>query len=179
MTTNAILERVFDRALTADDVFAMARDGAWCFGLHKVDWHGSFLAAGGRAMVCGFSAADLESARLALRKAGADHRRLWAGTVHHGPYPVTPNVVVERSFTAPVRLEDIAAIEAAASWCLDEHNVRYAHTFFSLDRTRMLCFYAAPDAESVRIAQHKAAMPVDAVWACARVGLSPVPRSQQ
>jgi hypothetical protein len=30
----------------------------------------------------------------------------------------------------------------------------------------MLCLYQAPDAESVRLAQHQANMPVDRVWAC-------------
>jgi hypothetical protein len=175
MTTHALLERTFDRPLVADDVFKLARESGWCFDIHKVDWHGSYLALDGRTMVCWFSAADLESARLALRKSGADLRRFWAGTVHYADQPVSPNVLVERSFAAPVEFADVAAIENAAAWCLDEHRVKFAHTFFSLDRKRMLCFYDAPDAESVRIAQRKAAMPHDTVWAFSRVG--PIPRS--
>jgi hypothetical protein len=176
MTTNAILERVFDTPLSVDDVLAQARDGRWCFDIYKVDWHGSFLAADGRRMVCWFSAADLESARLALRKAGADLRRLWAGTVHDGPKPATPNVLVERSFVSPVRLEDVQALEDAAAWCLEAHNVTFARTLFSLDRRRMLCFYEAPDADSVRAAQRKAEMPLDAVWTFAAVTPPPIPR---
>ena len=179
MRTHAILERVFDNPLTVDDVLKLARESAWCFDIYKVDWHGSFLAGDGRTMVCWFSAADLESARLALRKSGADLRRFWAGTVHYAPEAANPNVVVERSFEAPVQLADIAAIEDAAAWCLEEHQVKFSHTFFSLDRRRMLCFYEAPDAESVRIAQRKAAMPVDTVWAFSRVALGPIPRSAE
>lgn len=170
MTTNAFLERTFAEPLTTDDVLQIAIASRYCFDIHEVSWHGSFLAADGRRMVCWFSAADLESSRVALRQSKADVRRLWSGTVHEAPQPARANVFVERSFEAPVRLEDIQAIEDAGAWCLEAHDVRFARTFFSLDRKRMLCLYEAPDAESVRIAQHKAGMPVDAVWAFERVG---------
>jgi hypothetical protein len=43
--------------------------------------------------------------------------------------------------------------------------VSHTHSFFSLDGKRMLCFYEAPDAEAVRVAQREAALPVEAVWA--------------
>ena len=169
MTTNAILERVFDEPLTVDRVCDLARQSAWCFDMYKVDWHGSFLAADGRAMICWFSAADLESARSALRKQGTEPLRFWPGTVHDGPKPATANVVVERSFVEPVRLDDLQALEDENAWCLEAHKVTFAHTLFSLDRRRMLCFYEAPDAESVRVAQREAKMPVDAVWAFKRI----------
>lgn len=170
MTTHAILERTFDTPMTDEAVIALARDSGWCFDLHKVDWHGSFLAAGGRLMVCWFSAAAPESTRLALRESGADMRRFWAGTVHEGPKPAMPNVIVERSFPSAVRLDHIQAIEDAGAWCLEAHGVRFVRTLFSLDCRRMLCFYAAPDAEAVRLAQRKAEMPVEAVWAFTRLG---------
>ena len=173
MTANLFLERTFAEPLTLTDVYDLARQGAWCFDLHRVRWHGSFLARDGHAMICWFSAADMESGRLALRDAQVDLSRFWSGTVHRGPQGPTPNVVVERSFPAPVQFEDIAASEGAKAWCLETHGVSYAHTFFSLDRKRMLCFYEAPDAEAVRQAQREAAMPVDRIWACA-----PVPPAQ-
>jgi hypothetical protein len=47
--------------------------------------------------------------------------------------------------------------------------VTHTHSFFSLDGKRMLCFYDAPDAEAVRIAQREAAMPASAVWAGALI----------
>jgi hypothetical protein len=177
MTTHAVLERTFDPPITEADVWAMARAGNWCFDLHKVDWHGSFLARDGRTMVCWFSAADLESVRLALRKSGAELPRFWAGTVHDGPQAVAPNVLVERSFEAPVRFDDVQALESAAAWCLEAHAVTFARTLFSLDRRRMLCFYAAPDAEAVRLAQRQAAMPLEAVWAFTPLGPASIPRS--
>ena len=163
MTPSLFLERTFDDSLTPADVLEGGRTSARCFGLYRVQWHGSFLALDGRTMICTFSAPDMESARQALRDPGTDLSRLWAGSVH-GATGVVPNVVVERSFAAPVRYEDIKALGEAAAWCLDTYKVKYAHTFFSRDRRRMLCFYAAPDAEAVRSVQREAGAPVSAIW---------------
>jgi hypothetical protein len=169
MTTHVFLERTFAEALTPDDVLGGSRESAWCFDLHRVRWHSSFLARDGRAMVCRFSAPDLESARIALRDSNADVSRLWLGAVHEASRAAVPNVVVERSFAAPVRFEDIAAAERAKSWCLETHRVHPTHSYLSLDGRRMLCFYEAPDAEAVRASQREADMPVDGVWAGTRI----------
>jgi hypothetical protein len=169
MTANLFLERTFDEPLTREDVLEGARETAWCFDLHRVRWHGSFLGRDGHAMICRFSAADIESARLALRDPDIDLSRFWSGTVHSSPNPAEANVVVERSFAAPVRFDDIAGIARAKAWCLETHRVSHTHSFFSLDGKRMLCFYEAPDAEAVRASQREAAMPVDAIWACSAI----------
>jgi hypothetical protein len=169
MTANLFLERTFDEPLTPEDVVEGGRESANCFDLYRVTWHGSFLAHDGRTLVCRFSAVDMESARLALRDPDIDLARLWAGTVHQSPKAITANVVVERSFATPVRFEDIAAIGLAKPWCFETHRVTHSHSFFARDGKRMLCFYAAPDAEAVRIAQREAAMPADAVWACSSI----------
>ena len=92
------------------------------------------------------------------------------GTVHDAPGPDAPpvaqaNVLVERSWDQPVTMAEIQAIEDAGSWCLETHRVKFVRTFFATDRTRMVCLYQAPDAESVRLAQRQAMMPVDSVWA--------------
>ena len=173
MTANVFLERTFDDPLTPEDVVDGGRESAWCFDLHRVRWRGSFLARDGRAMVCRFSAPDMESARLALRDPDMDLSRLWAGAVYESQPSAAPNVVVERSFAAPVRFEDIAALSRAKLWCLETHRVRHTYSFFSLDGKRMLCFYEAPDAEAVRVSQREAAMQVDGVWAGALVAPEP------
>jgi len=165
MTANLFLERTFAEPLKPEDVREGGRESAWCLDLHRVRWQGSFLALDGRTMICTFSAPDMESARLALRDPDTDLSRLWPGTVHPGTSGATPNVVVERSFAAPVRYEDIKALGEAKAWCLETYNVTYSHTFFSLDGKRMLCFYLAPDTEAVRSVQREAGAPVSAIWA--------------
>jgi hypothetical protein len=170
MSTNMFLERTFEQPLSLAEVRGYARDGDWCFNLYKVDWRASFLAAGGRQMLCWFAAPDAESARMALRRVGADTERFWAGTIHEGPDPAVPNVLVARSFDEPVALEKIQAIARSGETSLAAHRVRYTHTIFASDRKRVLCFYQAPDAEAVRLAQREAAMSVTAIWAFERIG---------
>jgi hypothetical protein len=165
MTVEAFLERTFDEPLTPADVVDGGREAQWCFDLHRVRWNGSFLALDGRTMVCAFSAPDMESARLAMRDPDTDLSRFWPGTVHRATAGIVPNVVVERSFAAPVRYEDIKALGDAKAWCLETYNVRHSHSFLSLDGKRMLCFFAAPDAEAVRSAQREAGAMVSGLWA--------------
>jgi len=169
MTTNLFLERNFDDPLTIDDVIEGGRELKWCLEVRNSQWDGSFLARDGRTMICSFSAPDAESVRVALREPGMDLSRFWAGTVYPGPNEITPTVVVERSFEEPVTFESIKALGKAAAWCLDTYRVKYSHSVHSLDRKRMLCFYAAPDAEAVRKVQREARAPVSAIWACSFV----------
>ena len=57
-----------------------------------------------------------------------------------------------------------SGIEDAGIECLNMRNVRFVRTYFSADRTRMLCLYDAPDAEMVRQAQREAGVPFDDAW---------------
>jgi uncharacterized protein DUF4242 len=175
--THLILERAFDPPRSLADVHEGIRGSGWCFDLYHVAWQGSFLSADGRTMVCSFVAPDVESARVALRKTGADTRRLWAASVHDAPDPGNPNVIVERSFPAPDTFERLKAIVDTKAWCLEQHRVNWARSFLSTDGRRMLCFYGAPDAESVRLAQREAELPVDTVWGFQRIGLDTIPSS--
>jgi hypothetical protein len=173
--TEVLLERTFDPPLTPAEVLAMAStDALRCFALHEVGWRMSFLSLCGRQMVCWFSGPDAESVRIALRHAGADIRRLWPGTVHDAPGLDAracndANVLVERSFQRPTSLDEIQALEDAGAGCLQTHRVRFARTFASLDGQRMLCLYQAPDAESVRLAQRQAGVPLDRAWSFQRI----------
>ena len=172
MTANLFLERTFGEPLTPAGVADGARASAWCLDLHKVQWQGSFLSLDGHTMICSFSAPDLESGRLALRNPDVDLSRFWAGTVHSSPNTAVPNVAVERSFPTPVRFEDMAARGGAKPWCFEMHHVAHTHSFFSLDGTRMICFFAAPDAEAVRATQREVGVPVTSIWPGSAVGPS-------
>jgi hypothetical protein len=166
--TDIFMESQFEEPLDDSGFDTMMANGSNCFALYRVEWKRSCLASDGKHMFCWFTAPDAESMRQALRKAGADNTT-WPGTVHDAPGPDAPpidsaNVVVERSFEEPVSLDEIQAIEDKGAWCLENHNVKFVRTFFSSDRKRMICLYRAPDAESVRLAQRQAKMPVDSVW---------------
>lgn len=88
-------------------------------------------------------------------------------------------VVVERSFSEPQIFSELQAVENAHGWCLEMHGVTFDRSYFSLDRTRMICLYQAPDAEAVRRAQRQAGLPVDRAWAALELNVSEVesPRS--
>ncbi len=170
MPNSMFLLRTFNKPLSVADVHERARSSEWCYETHRVDWRGSFLATHGRTLLCWFSAVDGESVRIALRKSGADTQCVWPGTVHEADETAVPNVIVERSFQEPVTLAEIASVAHAAGGCFQAHRVRHARSFFSFDRKRMLCLYEAPDAESVRITQREATLPVDTVWSFHWIG---------
>jgi hypothetical protein len=175
MTTTLFLERRFSAPRKPDDVLADAIRSAECFGLHKVSWCWSFLSLDGGRMLCSFSAPDMESARIAMRQNEIDATVLWRGTLHYAPGASAgserqANVLVERSFSDPVEMQRIQAIEDAGIHCLESRQVQAICSFFSIDRKRMICLYAAPDAESVREAQHEAGVPFDDAWAFRLLG---------
>ena len=171
--TEVIVERQWDEPRTDADLQAMVENAEGCLARHRCDWHGSLLSADRRDLVCHFSGPDTESVRIALRQAQSPFKKAWAATIHDAP-DFTPadldqaNVLVARHFDAPADFDAIQALEDAGKGCLDLHRVRFVRTWFSRDRKRMICLYAAPDAESVRIAQHEAKMPLDRVWSFRR-----------
>lgn len=177
--TDVFLERRFDDEPMTETIALEA--GAFaesCLKLYRVDWLESLLARDGRQMICRFRSPDAESARVALRQAGAEIGTLWSGTVYTAARPTAGDpamtaVVVTRAFEEPVSIDAVQAKEDAAAHCLDTHRVRYQRTFFSNDRRRMVCVYQAPDIESVRLAQHQAGMPVDQIWGCRLVDPRP------
>lgn len=164
---DVFLERCFEHPLEVAFVQEVTLAAQGCLDLHRIQWQGSLLARDGRRLVCHFRAPDAETARVGLRQAGAEIHGLWAGTLHEAPGedPASANVLVERAFPAPVTLAAIQVIEDAGSACLQNHHVRFVRTCFSRDHRRMLCLYRAPDAESVRLAQRLAGMPLERVWA--------------
>lgn len=168
--TDIFVERHWDPPITAADIQKMVETGGGCLAAHRCDWHGSLLSADGKELFCHFTAPDAESVRMALHEAGSPRGSAWAGTIHDAPdltdaALAQANVLVSRRFETPVEFAEIQALEVAGAGCLETHRVRFVRTFFSRDRKRMLCLYRAPDAESVRIAQREAGMPVERVRA--------------
>jgi len=168
--TEVFVERHWEPPISARDIDNMVETGGGCMATHRCAWHGSLLSADGRELFCHFTAPDAESVRIALHEAGSPRGVVWTGTVHDAPDATDKalaeaNVIVSRRFEEPAVLADVQAIENAGAGCLEAHRVRFVRTYFSRDRRRMMCLYLAPDAESVRIAQREAGMPVERVWA--------------
>jgi hypothetical protein len=167
-----LLERQFDPVLTEDSFMEMAREGADCMPLYRINWAESLMSARGDRLVGRFEAPDTEAVRRLAASSQPRNSSAWSGTVHDTGRDGEPTVVVERGFDDAVTLDELQAREDAAAWCLEQHRVTFLRTFFSLDRRRMICLYRAPDAESVRLAQAEAKMPVERVWACRRYAMA-------
>jgi len=166
---DVFMERHFDCPVSVADLLVQFASARTCFDLHGIRWQASLLSTDGQRCICHFSATDAESLKLAMRQVYTTADSIWPGTVHLAAGAATAaqgaaNVIVTRRFEQPVTLESVQAIEDAGAWCLEAHNVRFLRTFFSRNRTRMICLYRAPDAESVRLAQRQAGMPVERVW---------------
>ena len=163
---NVVMERRFDPPIDDRTFRTMAAGLGDCHTLYRVDWRESLMSEDGRQLTCCFTAPDAESIRRLSRDDAARNKSVWTGSVHDTERPGLANVVVERRFPEPVTVESLQAAEDAAAWCLELHKVTFLRTYFSADRTRMLCLYRAPDAESVRLSQQQAKMPFERVWAC-------------
>lgn len=167
--TEVFVERHWEEPKTEADLQQMVDDSSGCLETHRCEWRGSLLSADARDLFCHFTGPDAESVRLALRDARAAPGRVWAGTIHDAPGFTEEdlhraNVLVARRFEQPADFDAIQALEDAGSGCLELHRVRFVRTLFSRDQKRMICLYEAPDAESVRLAQREAEMPVERVW---------------
>jgi hypothetical protein len=163
---NVVMERGFDPPINEGLFREMAAGLDDCVGIYRVHWQESLLAVDGSSLTCCFVAPDAESVRMLSRGDASSRKMVWAGSVHTAAESGRANVVVERRFEEPVTLESVQAMAEAADWCMRQHRVTVLRTYFSADRRHMICLYQAPDAESVRLAQQQANMPVHRVWAC-------------
>lgn len=140
-----------------------------CFDSWKMQWQYSFRDSRGHT-VCFFNAPDADSVRMGIHQGG------WNGpaivkTVERmqGANSLSPTVAVERHFDEPVTFEEMQAREEPQKWCLMQYQVKHIESYLSLDKKTLICFYHAPDAESVRSAQRQTGLPFDKVWACEKI----------
>ena len=73
-------------------------------------------------------------------------------------------IVVERTFEQPPSDADLTAAAIREKPCLALYGVAWRRSILSADRSRMVCQYEAPDAESVRKVQREAGNVFDRVW---------------
>lgn len=172
--TDIFMERQWPRPLTEADMHEMMESMS-CMSLHRLEWCGSLVTADGREMYCHFRGPDAESLRIAMRSKPLPPGRIWACTVQDSVPTLTPdelaraNVLVGHEFDQPADFHARELAEEVNMGCFQIHRVRRVRSYLSLDRRRMFSLYQAPDAESVRVSQREAGLPMDRVWAVRRV----------
>lgn len=76
-----MVERDFDWELTPESVRMLAEAGG-CLDLYGVEAVRSYLAPGGKRMICVFRAPDAEAVRTVLRSIGSPPGNVWPSTQH-------------------------------------------------------------------------------------------------
>lgn len=167
-----VAERIFTEPVDIPTLKIAARDPGGCLVRHNAQYLYGYIGPDRRRMICLYEAPDAESIRMANRQSGMPFERVYSASVHEtptAPSAITPrgagtDVLVERTFPAPVSFGEVQALEDAGAWCLGEHDVTFVRTYFASDRQRMLCRYRAPDAEAVRIVNRRLGLPFDVAW---------------
>jgi len=166
--TDVFVEWATGMGPSESDMEEFVRDSNRCRNLHKVQFQESLLDDEGRRLICHFRAPDAESVRMALRCIGADIDFVWAGTIHEAKEPTIANVVVEHKLSHSNLSDTIETIDAIAAEWADSYGFRLTRAIVSLDGARLLCFYKAPDAESISLAQSQNSSRTTTIWACRR-----------
>jgi hypothetical protein len=164
-----VVERVWPQVL--GDAMMDASEG--CLGIHRVTFCGSLLSSNGQDVLCHFRSPDAESVRIAIRHMGSPAARVWACRTQDEPDIEEAdlariNVAVAHQFETPAQFGERRMLEQVDMGCFQLHRVRLVRSHLSMDGLRMICLYQAPDAESVRLAQRRAGLPPDRVWAVRR-----------
>lgn len=73
-------------------------------------------------------------------------------------------VIVERKLAEQADFDELQAQEDAVAWCLEQYRIKFVRSYFSKDRSRMICEYDAPDAEAVRTVQQTSGLPYERIW---------------
>jgi hypothetical protein len=170
--TDIFMERQWPQPLTETDMQGMMSSLS-CLGVHRVDWCGSLLSADGLDMFCHFRGPDAESLRIAMRGAGSPPGRIWPCSIQDAAGITAAdlaraNVVVGHTFDEAAGFGSRELLDDVDMGCFQIHRVRRLRSYLSADRRRMFSLYQAPDAESVRLAQHDAGLPPDRIWAVRR-----------
>jgi hypothetical protein len=182
---HVIVEGRYPEPTTPEALLERGKTQRFCFDLYRSHPVSHFLSLDGAHICCVFRAPDAESVRSALRSiAVLPPDRVWTASLegppagdmaalHGAAAAVTGRealVLVERDFPEPVSFPDLQEVEERGGWCLELYGIRFLGSFFARDHRRMICLYAAPDAEAVRHTNKRLAMPFERVWPARVVG---------
>lgn len=175
----AVMERDYAAPITIGELVGLDGHTQWCLSTHRCRPLFHSLAIDGKSSLCVFECPDAEALRIASKQMDMPGQaRVWGANIHYHPDDPQPEgpvmrdgeaalAIVQRSFGKPEIFEELQAMEDAKASCLTMHRVRFVKTFFSLDRQRMACLYAAPDVEAVRKASTMTGLPFDRIMRAA------------
>ena len=76
-----VVEQSFEKAITPEEMNAMARRVDPCLEAHGAVWMRSYISSDRKRVLCEFEAADAEKVRESYRSAGVEFERVWAAEV--------------------------------------------------------------------------------------------------
>lgn len=139
-----------------------------CLTERNATWRYSLLSRDRLRMICTFDAPDAESVRESYRKGGGVFSRIWAGELIQ-PQGIQPQyhpsllMVIEGTYP-PIGQTEWNELSSRTLSCYAERGIEWIQSYLSRDRTRVICELNAPDAQSVREAQHRIGVSFDRVW---------------
>lgn len=163
-----IVETLADFPLTPEEVTDTDRRVLACLSERDATWRYSLLSRDRHRMICTFESPDAESVRESYRKGGGFFSRIWAAELvkPQGDPPQRHEAtlqVIEGTYS-PIGQAEWDEVSHKTLSCYAERGIEWIQSYLSLDRTRVVCELNAPDAESVRQAQHRIGIPFDRVW---------------
>lgn len=163
--TLVVVERAFEAQVAFADIQAKEHAGKWCLDQHGVRFLRTFFALDRKRMICLYEAPDAEAVRIAQRTIAMPVERVWPAVATKPPNELTPTpIVVEREVPFVATVEQVEQMEQQSRWCFEAHRVAQLQSYLSMGGHRTLCVFSAPDAESVRVANREASLPVKSVW---------------
>jgi len=164
-----VVERSFPEPVEFATLQAAEDALAWCLEQHEVRFLRSYFARDRRHMVCLYEAPDAEAVRIVQRQGNLPFDRAWTATCIEQPEgEAAPTdfetVIVQRELPQPMTADDVDAIVRQSASCLDIHHAFLRRSYLAAGGELMICCFEAPDAESVRIANREAGVPMVRAW---------------
>lgn len=164
-----VVERSFDEKMDFESLQATETRASWCLERHNVRPVDSYVSLDGRSMVCLYTAPDAESVRETQRTGGLPFTRAWSCTLltttgARAARAGLSTVVVEREISTEISEADLARMVGESGPCFETNGVELLTSHCSKDLKRVICIFAAPDAEAVRRANREAGAPFTRAW---------------
>jgi hypothetical protein len=166
-----IVETLAEQPITDEYLHEADRVALPCFQTHNVTWRYSLLSHDRLRMLCTFDAPDAGSVRDSYAKLGVDNRLIWSGAliaINPASPQATALYVMEGRYPA-LSETDWQDIRDQVSQCCVASGITWLRSYLSLDRTRVIYEFDAPDPASLQLLQRPVDRAVHRIWAAQRL----------